>query len=354
VLSTQVDTITNNGLTWLNIERPSREALMEILGKYYHFHELNLEDCLSKIQIPKIDRYSDHIFVILQFPTTTSRSSLPSSTIITTKNTAKKDSPTTLRVSQLSVFMGRNFLVTVHQGDLQPLNELFQLCKKESDSNSSSSQKDELMGKSSGYLLHTIIDTLVDDLLHRLMKIVGNLQDIEDAVFDNKVGVVKEISLLRREITTLRRIVFPLKRIVSEITNRDIQRFSEEDLTKYFNDVEDHINKVLEVLESSNETIEIYKDTDFMLSTEKTNQTLAILTIVFTLSIPATVIGTFYGMNVNIPGGLETGQWTFFGTYTTLIIVLIISATFALLMYWYFRKVGWITGSSININSNKR
>jgi magnesium transporter len=352
VLSTQVDTITNNGLTWLNIERPSREALMEILGKYYHFHELNLEDCLSKIQIPKIDRYSDHIFVILQF---TSRSSLPSSsTIITTKNTAKKDSPTTLRVSQLSVFMGRNFLVTVHQGDLQPLNELFQLFKKESDSNSSSSQKDELMGKSSGYLLHTIIDTLVDDLLHRLMKIVGNLQDIEDAVFDNKVGVVKEISLLRREITTLRRIVFPLKRIVSEITNRDIQRFSEEDLTKYFNDVEDHINKVLEVLESSNETIEIYKDTDFMLSTEKTNQTLAILTIVFTLSIPATVIGTFYGMNVNIPGGLETGQWTFFGTYTTLIIVLIISATFALLMYWYFRKVGWITGSSININSNKR
>jgi magnesium transporter len=353
VLSTQVDTITNNGLTWLNIERPSREVLMEILGKHYHFHELNLEDCLSKIQIPKIDRYGDHIFVILQFPTT-SRSSLPSSTIITTKNTAKKDSPTTLRVSQLSVFMGRNFLVTVHQGDLQPLNELFQLCKKESDSNSSSSQKDELMGKSSGYLLHTIIDTLVDDLLHRLMKIVGNLQDIEDAVFDNKVGVVKEISLLRREITTLRRIVFPLKRIVSEITNRDIQRFSEEDLTKYFNDVEDHINKVLEVLESSNETIEIYKDTDFMLSTEKTNQTLAILTIVFTLSIPATVIGTFYGMNVNIPGGLETGQWTFFGTYTTLIIVLIISATFALLMYWYFRKVGWITGSSININSNRR
>jgi magnesium transporter len=353
LLSTQVDTITNNGLTWLNIERPSREALMEILGKHYHFHELNLEDCLSKIQIPKIDRYGDHIFVILQFPTT-SRSSLPSSTIITTKNTVKKDSPTTLRVSQLSVFMGRNVLVTVHQGDLQPLNELFQLCKKESDSNSSSSQKDELMGKSSGYLLHTIIDTLVDDLLHRLMKIVGNLQDIEDAVFDNKVGVVKEISLLRREITTLRRIVFPLKRIVSEITNRDIQRFSEEDLTKYFNDVEDHINKVLEVLESSNETIEIYKDTDFMLSTEKTNQTLAILTIVFTLSIPATVIGTFYGMNVNIPGGLETGQWTFFGTYTTLIIVLIISATFALLMYWYFRKVGWITGSSININSNKR
>jgi magnesium transporter len=200
------------------------------------------------------------------------------------------------------------------------------------------------MGKTSGYLLHTIIDVLVDDLFHMLMKIVGNLEDIEDAVFDDKVEVVKEISLLRREITILRRIVYPLKRIVSDIT-RDIQRFSEENLTEYFNDVEDHINKVLEVLETSRETIEIYKDTDFMLNTEKTNQILAILTIVFSLSIPATIIGTFYGMNITLPGGLETGPWTFLGTYTTLIIMLILSVAAAFLMYWSFRRVGWVTSS---------
>jgi magnesium transporter len=114
-------------------------------------------------------------------------------------------------------------------------------------------------------------------------------------------------------------------------------------LTEYYNDVEDHINKVLEVLESSRETIEIYKDTDFMLNTEKANQILAILTIVFTFSIPATVVGTFYGMNINLPGGIETGPWTFLGTYTTLIIVLTISTAFALVMYWYFHKVGWLT-----------
>ena len=153
------------------------------------------------------------------------------------------------------------------------------------------------------------------------MKIVGNLQDIEEAVFDDKVESVREISLLRRDITALRRIVFPL-------SSRVIQRFSEEeDLTEYYNDVEDHINKVLEVLESSKETIEIYKDTDFMLNSEKANQILSILTIVFTFSIPAAVVGTFYGMNINLPGGIETDPWTFFGMYTTLIVVLIISAS---------------------------
>lgn len=333
--TTKLDTITNEGLTWINIERPTRDTMENLLSnKGFHFHELDIDDCLSKIQIPKIDKHNEYIFVVLHFP-----SSPIHATIKSAKKKARKTSTTSLHFSQLSVFAGWNFLVTIHQGDLQPLNDLFQQCKQ-----GNINQKEEVMGKTSGYLLHTIIDVLVDDLFHILMKIVGNLEDIEDAVFDDKVEVVKEISLLRREITILRRIVYPLKRIVSDIT-RDIQRFSEENLTEYFNDVEDHINKVLEVLETSRETIEIYKDTDFMLNTEKTNQILAILTIVFSLSIPATIIGTFYGMNINLPGGLETGPWAFLGTYTTLIIMLILSAAAALLMYWSFRRVGWVTSS---------
>ena len=336
--TTKLDTIANKGLTWINIEKPTRDTMEKwLVSRGYHFHELDIDDCLSKIQIPKIDKHNEYIFVVLHFP-----SSPIHSAAISAKKKTRKASTTTLHFSQLSVFAGWNFLVTIHQGDLQPLNDLFQQCKQ-----GNSSQKEELMGKTSGYLLHTILDVLVDDLFHILMKIVGNLEDIEDAVFDDKVEVVKEISLLRREITILRRIVSPLKRIVSAMT-RNIQKFSEEDLTEYFNDVEDHINKVLEVLETSKETIEIYKDTDFMLNTEKTNQILAILTIVFSLSIPATIVGTFYGMNVNLPGGLETGPWTFFGTYTTLIIMSIISAASALLMYWSFRRVGWVTRSRRN------
>ena len=62
-------------------------------------------------------------------------------------------------------------------------------------------------------------------------------------------------------------------------------------------------------------------------------------------SIPATIIGTFYGMNITLPGGLETGPWTFLGTYTTLIIMLILSVAAAFLMYWSFRRVGWVTSS---------
>ena len=197
------------------------------------------------------------------------------------------------------------------------------------------------MGTSSGYLLHSIIDLLVDDLLHILMKLKGNLDDIEDVVFDDKLSAPREIALLRREITTLRRIVIPLKRIVLDFS-KNIQKFSEEDLTLYFDNVKDHIDKVIEVLEESKETIEIFKDTDFMLSTEKSNKILAVLTILFTLSIPVTVVATIYGMNVNLPGGIVTGSPTFLGEYTSLILLVIAVTVPAVVMMWYFKRQGWI------------
>lgn len=313
-IDNNLDTITNYGLTWINIAEPTREKI-GIVEKKYRFHELNIEDCLSKIQIPKIDKYKDHIFIILHIP--------------------KTDKEKSTRFSQLSIFAGLNYLVTVHQGDLRPLMEMFAQCKKDTK------YREIFMGNSSGYLIHSIIDGLVDDILHILKKIVGNIDDIEDAVFDDNIAVAKELSLLRREITTLRRVILPLKRIIMQLT-RDIQKFSDEDLTLYFDDINDHIDKVLEILEESRETIEIFKDTDFMLSTEKTNKILSVLTIVFTLSIPATIIGTFYGMNVNLPTLGEGVNLNGLELYKTLIIISILSVGSTFVMIFYFRKLGWL------------
>lgn len=310
----RLETISSNGVLWTNIQKPTYSD-MTVLGQKYPFHRLNLEDCLSKIQIPKIDRYEDHTFVILHFPT--------------------PDKEKGFLFSQLAIFIGTDYLVTIHHGDLKPLEELFAMCKIDQR------QRQVIMGKSAGYLLYKIIDTLVDDLLHILMKVVGNIDDIEDSVFDERISIPRQISLLRREITTLRRIVIPLRRTVVDLS-KDVQRFSREDLAVYFKDVQDHVEKVYEALEEAKETVEIYKDTDFMLSNEKTNKILAVLTIVFTLSIPATVIGTFYGMNINLPGGTEIGPWNQLGIYTTLIFVLAASSVSALFMVLYFRRLGWL------------
>ncbi len=81
---------------------------------------------------------------------------------------------------------------------------------------------------------------MVDDLFNTLIKVVDDLHNIEDDVFNSKLAITKEISFIRREITALRRIIIPLRRIIRYITN-DIQQFSEQDLTLYFDNVKDHI-----------------------------------------------------------------------------------------------------------------
>ena len=312
-------TIQAEKFSWIDCQNPDRKDVEE-LAKKYNFNSLNIEDCMTKFELPKLDSYDDHVFLILHFPPLNPIKGMP-------------------KFSQLSIFMGVDFLVTIHQGDLTPLVDMVKVCYENTDVK----RKQKLVGKSTGFLLHEIIDVLVDDLLHTLRKIVGNLDDIEHNVFDETKSAARKISLLRREITTLRRIVLPLKRITLE-TAKNLQKFSktEEELTLYFDDVIDHVDKVIESLEESRETLEIYKDTDFMLSTEKSNKILSVLTMVFTLAIPATVIGTFYGMNVNLPGGIETGIWMALGPYTTLIFILLASALPAFLMWIYFRRLGWI------------
>jgi magnesium transporter len=90
------------------------------------FLELNIEDCLSKIQIPKVDIYDNHIFVILNFSTVDKDKGLP-------------------RPTQLSMFAGHDYLVTIQQGDLKPLSEAYQLCKVDQN------YRELFMGNSSGY-----------------------------------------------------------------------------------------------------------------------------------------------------------------------------------------------------------
>jgi magnesium transporter len=350
----------NENLIWTDIQNPNKDKINLLAQRYPSFNSLNLDDCLSKIQIPKIDRYQDHLFIILYFPIA-----------------EKEKDEDIYRISQLSIFLGRNYLVTVHQGNLNPIVEMFRQCKGNDGSkiNSSSSYTNineyrhnqepltpSFMAKKSYsiYLFYKILDVLIDDLLNILNHVTQRLEDIEDDVFNDKIVLTKRISLLRRDITTLSRIAIPLKQIIMEIMTKDIQKFLDEkdtqrqqqgsnnsvdDLVLFFSDLNDHISKVIEALDSSNKTIGIYQDTNFMLSNDKTNRALTVLTIMFTLTIPITVISAIYGMNVKIPGGNEM-PWTLLGSYTTFILLLIGSAIASLIMLWSFYHFGWITAKS--------
>lgn len=305
----RLEQVSGEGVTWTNIEKPSRKE-MELLGQIYPFHHLDLDDCLSRTQLPKIDEYEDYLFIILHFPRYDKRARLT-------------------HASQVSIFLGRNYLTTVHSGDLKPLSNLFQGCQE------NESRRQELLGRDSGYLLYRLIDALVDYLFPMMEKVLSNLEAIEDAVFDEKVDAGREVAIQRRDIAAQRRIITPLKSVLSLLEHK-AQRFTKEDLRAYFGDITDHISRIWETLEECKETVEIYKDSDFVLSADRSNRILTALTIILAIMLPFTVISGIYGMNIPLPGGMERGSPLSF----ILLLSFMALLTGGLLLA--FRRRGWL------------
>ncbi|TET68060.1 MAG: magnesium transporter, partial [Dehalococcoidia bacterium] len=196
-----IESVTWNNLTWVNIERPT-ERETEYLAQNYPFHPLDLDDCLSRIQRPKIDEYKEYLFLVLHFPVFNreTRATTP---------------------SQVSVFIGENYLITLHKGELKPLVKLFRECEIEEEA------REENFNQGSSYLLYRIIDRLVDYCLPILNRISANLEQIEDNIFASKriPRAIEDISVLRRDVISFRRIIWPMRAVIASLEPK-IRRFT--------------------------------------------------------------------------------------------------------------------------------
>ncbi len=308
-----MQSVLHEGVSWTDIEEPTREDV-DRLGRDHPFHHLNLDDCLSLRQLPKVEEHESHVFLLFHLPD-------------------YDQAARVVRKHQVSIFMGKDYVVTLHGKEAAGLGALFRNCMDDGKVRSVNMQ-------SPARLVYHLLDVLVDSVYPALDQIQLNLEEIEDKVFEERVSVAVELSRLRRVIADMRRIVSPMRRLLLDLSAK-VQDYTTENLSRYYGDVHDHIEKAWEVLEQDEETIEIYKDTDFVLSTGLTNKVLAVLTVVFTLTIPATVVGAIYGMNIPLPGGVTATPFTFLGTFTTFILLMAGSTAAALGMVLWFRREGW-------------
>jgi len=308
----KISSITYSGMTWSDVLDPT-SAELAILMRDYHFHSLDLDSCLSTMQLTKIEDHEDHFFVILQIPNQIGQGIIDS--------------------KQVSMFLGKDFLVTLHPSSLKEITELFQSCKNDEKNRTT-------LMKSPAYLAYRIIDELADDISSILDGVQITLNSIEAVVFDEKKSSARPINVARRQIAILRRIVYPLTLYIGDLSKA--QKFSEgEDLTLYFSDVRHKVGKISARIEEMKEIVEIYNDTDFVTSSNRTNAVLSILTLIFTLTLPAALVAAIYGMNLPIPGALVPGALDYFGTYTSLSIAILLMLVPTLIMATYFRRRGW-------------
>jgi len=302
-----VELLTHGRVTWVNIEQPTATD-MNYLRERYPFHPLDLEDCLSRLERPKLDEYEDYLFIIMQFPVF---------------DTAQRVS----RPAEVDLFIGPGYLVTVHDGNLWPIIKLFDVCQTDAEA------RQKHMGRGSSSLLHDVIDRLVDYCFPILYKVDANIREIEDDIFTEQVpDVVREISWVRRDIIALQRIVKPQIAIVANLEHKD-RPFIREELDIYFSDVLDHLYKAWDMLEDHRDVIEGLSDTANTLTTYRINEVMKILTIISVIMLPLTLVSGIYGMNISLP--LAQHPFSF-------VVILVLMAFIAGGMLFFFRKRRWI------------
>lgn len=258
-------------IIWIDIENPSKEN-MQFLQDNFPFHPLDIEDCLSIIERPKLDEYDDYFFLVLHIPHFI-------------KQTGR------LVPVSVNIFIGNNYLVTVHRGLCNPIENAIDYL----------AENQQILDKGSGYLLHKVIDSLTDYNFPILNKIYRNIQNVEDSIF-KKVSSknVKDILLIRTNILTFRNIIFPQRKLLKTLEIKDME-FLIEALEVYFSDLVDHVEKIWDTLENYKELIEGVHDAHQSLLSNKINDIMRILTIFSVIILPLTLISGIYGMNIVLP-----------------------------------------------------
>jgi magnesium transporter len=301
------EVLRHGRMTWVNIEKPTPDDI-NYLRQHYAFHPLDLEDCLSRIERPKIDEYDEYLFIIMQFP-------------------VFDDTRRVSRPAEVDMFIGAGFLVTVHDGNLWPIAKLFDDCQGEAEI------RQKHMGGGASRLLHDAVDRLVDYCFPILYKVDANIREIEEDIFTEDVpDLVQEISWVRRDIIALQRIVKPQIAIVANLEHKD-RPFIREELEVYFGDVLDHLYKAWDMLEDHRDVIEGLSDTANTLTSYRINQVMKILTIISVIMLPLTLLSGIYGMNISLP--LARQPWSF-----AFILVLMVCVAGGMLLY--FKKRRWI------------
>lgn len=288
--------IQHNGLIWLNISQPT-ENDTQYLSEKFHFHPLDLKDCLSVTGTPKIDTYEDYLFLVFHIP---------------------EYNQETNRISyrELNIFIGKDFLVTLHKNEFKEVGGFLNYIKRDKEAG------EQFLSKNPGFLLYNLISPLFKKAYAVVDKIGENVTEIESKLYSERtIDVVKELAVERRHILNFRRIIEPQCFIMDTVVHlkRD---FLGQESDVYFDDVHDHIERIWMILENYREIVEGLHNTNESLISHRINEIMKILTVISVALLPLTLIASIYGMNI---AGLPFAEhsnfiWVIMGIMLSLIV----------------------------------
>jgi magnesium transporter len=302
-----IETIKIGTLKWHHVLNPDENDL-QYFADTFHFHELDLEDCRSKLnQRPKVDIYDDYYFMILHFP-----------------NFDK--SGRFLQTKEVKIFWGEDYVITIGSSHWVVMN-MFKEAQEQDARN-----EDFEVGTSDA-LLYTILERLMRETMILLRKVGNDVEFLNTELFNKKAReTIERISATRKNIILLNTIFKPQLPLFQRFEIGKIEGFAE-NMEDYWGNILDYYNRMWDMTEDYGELIEGLSTTFDSMQTNKTNQIMKILTLISSIVLPLTFLTGIYGMNVLLPLQEEgTAFWLIIG------FMILIGGG----MIFFFRSKKWL------------
>jgi magnesium transporter len=294
------------GLLWVDLDTadPNGRALLE---DDFGFHLLAVDDCYNgHLDTPKIDDYGTYLFIEAQSIDYSMRSNR-------------------LILTELGLFLGRHYVVTVHDSPLQPVEDLI----------ARSAGNGFLFSRGADFLAQAILDVMVDQILPAVEEMDEKLDELERSILDSpERSLLAEVLLLKRNTLRLRRSVLPQRDLVNRLSRGEFGGLIRPEALIFYRDIYDHIVRIESMLEGLRDLADSALSSYLSAVNNRMNEIVKALSVVAVIFLPLTLIASIYGTNLDLsPFGAEFKHG----------FALMIGAMVALAagMVAYFRRRGW-------------
>ena len=290
---------------WVDLALPEPDA-ERLLRSVFRFHELAIEDALSEVHHPKIERYDGFLYMILH-------------------GIAAGEHRHGFLTQDIDFFLGANYLVTAHGQPSRSIAEQQEVCLRHSG----------VFAEGPPGLLHRIVDTLVDHYRPEVDALEEQLEELERVVFEEpRTNPLRDVLALKRDVASLRRIALPERDAIGRLARREFAEIPDQ-LAYQFRDVYDHLVNLTDQAISLQDRVTGLLDAYLSSQSNRLNQVMKVLTVIATIFMPLTVLTGMWGMNVPLPhllGGEAAQFWWVLG-------IMVASSGG---MLWAFRRMEWL------------
>lgn len=292
-------------VTWISVTGIHESEKVEEICNIFNIHPLIQEDILNTQQRTKIEEFDDYLFV-------------------TFKNLFYSELAMGIDSEQISIILGRNFLLSFQETDSLLFDEIIQRIH---------TAKGTIRQKKSDYLLYKILDTAVDQYFILIDKLGETVEDIEEETmyYPNSKTSFK-IQAVRKELLMLSKHILPMREALNKLEAGGTDLIESKNLN-YFRDVYDHTFQAYDTIENHRSLLSDLMNIYYTTMSNKLNQVMKVLTIISTIFMPLSFLTGVFGMNFKyFPGMNHPDAYYYFW---------MVAIAVSLGMLIYFKKKKW-------------